>query len=411
MRRRGLNLSQLGWALAVPVIFLSLVGLAAIHATDRDADDIARQNAQAVARGEKVSLWRQLQAQVGPQTLRQAALLVSGVAMMFPVLIVGYRRIGRYSVAIYWITIVMLALLVIDRYVIDIPFVPVRRATRRWIEFAGIGLQPSELMKLALVLMLAHYLRFRDSYRTWLGLIPPFLLTILPMVLILKQPDLGTLLMLLPVLFAMLFVAGARLRHLGLIVALGLATLPAFYVYGMEDYQKDRVRVMLRQNSSDDEWHRREGYQLRQGLIALGTGGVFGEGWREGVFVRYNLLPEEHNDFIFAIVGNQWGLVGCALVMLAYVIIIICGLEVAVVTNDPYGRLLAVGVVVMIVAQALLNMAMNVGCAPITGMTLPFVSYGGSSLWVNFIALGLLLSIAQRRPLLIAKRPFEHSDE
>lgn len=410
MRPRGLNLTQLGWGLAIPVLFLSLVSLAAIHATDRDARELAQSSADEAARGEQLSRWRALQRDVGPQTLSQAARIATGVVLMLAVLLAGYRRVARYSVAIYWTTIALLVLLMVDRYVLDLSFVPLVRDTRRWIDIGPLRLQPSELMKLALVLMLAHYLRFRDSYRTWLGLLPPFLLTLLPMLLILKQPDLGTLLMLLPVLFALLLVAGARLRHLGLIVALGLATLPAFYVYGMEKYQKDRVLVLLRQNSDDEQWHRREGYQLRQGLIALGSGGISGEGWREGVFVRYSLLPEEHNDFIYAIVGNQWGLIGCALVMLAYVIIIICGLEVALVTNDPYGRLLAVGVVVMIVAQALLNMAMNVGRAPITGMTLPFVSYGGSSVWVNFIALGLLLSIAQRRPLLIARRPFEHGD-
>jgi rod shape determining protein RodA len=313
--------------------------------------------------------------------------------------------------------VLLLGLLILDkygtRYGINLPFISGSRhdTVWRWIQIGPLSIQPSEFMKVGLVLALGYYLRYRKSYRTWLGLIPPFLLTLLPMLLILKQPDLGTLLMLLPVLFVMLFVAGARLRHLATIVVLGCATVPAFYFFAMEDYQRERIQVLFKQNIADESWHNDQGYQLRQSLIALGTGGLTGEGYGEGAFVRYNLLPEEHNDFIFAVLGNQWGLVGCLIVILAYVVIIVCGLEVAMVTNDPFGRLLAVGVVVMIVVQALLNICMTLGLAPITGMTLPFVSAGGSSLWANFLALGLLVNVAQRRPMLIGHPPFEHEDD
>jgi rod shape determining protein RodA len=180
----------------------------------------------------------------------------------------------------------------------------------------------------------------------------------------------------------------------------------------MQKYQRARIQVLFRQNSTDEAWQMDQGYQLRQSKIALGTGGLTGTGYGEGVFVQYrDLLPEEHNDFIFAIIGHQWGLLGGVLVILAYGVIVICGLEVATVTNDPFGRLVAVGVVVMIAAQALLNICMNVGLAPITGMPLPFVSAGGSSLWTNFLGLGLLVNVTQRRPLLIARPPFEHHDE
>ncbi len=138
-----------------------------------------------------------------------------------------------------------------------------------------------------------------------------------------------------------------------------------------------------------------------------------GAGWGQGVFLesKVPLLPEQHNDFIFAMIGHQWGFIGCALVILAYSLIVFLGMEVATVTNDPFGRLLAIGVVVMIVAQALLNIGMTVGLITITGMTLPFVSAGGSSLWANFLGLGLLVNVAQRRPMLIANPPFEHEDE
>ncbi len=402
--RGPLRLTHLGWGLAVPVLFLSLLGLATIHATERK--DAAR-----VTSGDapSESNWIVSTAEtIGVLTLKQGVYLALGVGLLLLTLRVSYQKIGEFAFLIYGFVLLLLAVLVVARWV-DLPFVPVRRDVRRWIQF-GVSfatIQPSEFMKPALILALARYLRYRESFRSWPGLVPPFLFAMVPMALILFQPDLGTMLMLLPVLFAMLFVAGARLRHLILIVVLGLATLPAFYFYGMADYQRSRIDVVFKQSIDDEKWHMGPGYQLRQSKIALGTGGLAGEGYAEGAFIEYELLPDEHNDFIFAIIGHQWGLLGCVLILLAYSVIVMCGLEVATVTNDPFGRLLAVGVVVMIVVQALLNVGMTLGLTPITGMTLPFVSAGGSSLWGNFIALGLLVNVAQRRPMLIANPPFE----
>lgn len=408
---RVLNLTRLGWGLAVPVIVLASIGIASIHATDRARTHPAETTSTNGLSTETQTNWLNATIdRIGPLALRQGAYLITGVVILFATLRMSYRRIGRRAYLIYGAILFLLLLLFLDRY-FDLPLIPVKRHTRRWIELGPFGIQPSEFMKVGLILALAFYLRYRKSYRTWRGLVPPFLLTLAPMLLILRQPDLGTLLMLLPVLFVMLFVAGARLRHLTTIVLLGCATLPAFYMFGMKDYQRARVQVLFKQNTQDERWHTGPGYQLRQGLIALGTGRVTGVGYGEGAFVQYGLLPEEHNDFIFAVIGNQWGLIGCIVVILCYIVIIICGLEVAMVTNDPFGRLLAVGVVVMIVAQALLNICMNIGLAPITGMTLPFVSFGGSSLWANFLALGLLVNVAQRRPMLIARPPFEHEDD
>jgi rod shape determining protein RodA len=411
-----LNLTRLGWGLAVPVLFLSAVGLACIHATEQGT--FAGSGATILEGGttESSALLRVYNA-VGSQTVKQIIYLLSGIGLMFLVLWPSYQKIGWYAYPLYALVLLLLLLLVVDRFLDQwhlpsLPFVPLVRSARRWIELGPFRIQPSEFMKLALVLVLARYLRFRNSYRRWPGLIAPFLLTVFPMFLILFQPDLGTLLMLLPLLLAMLFVAGARPRHLSSVLLLGCAIMPLFYLYGMQKYQRARIQVLFRQNSTDEAWQMDQGYQLRQSKIALGTGGLTGTGYGEGIFVQYrDLLPEEHNDFIFAIVGHQWGLLGGVLVILAYGVIVICGLEVATVTNDPFGRLVAVGVVVMIAAQALLNICMNIGLAPITGMPLPFVSAGGSSLWTNFLGLGLLVNVTQRRPLLIARPPFEHHDE
>lgn len=411
-----LNLTRLGWGLAVPVLFLSAVGLACIHATEQGT--FAGSGATILEGGttESSALLRVYNA-IGSQTVKQIIYLLSGIGLMFLVLWPSYQKIGWYAYPLYALVLLLLLLLVVDRFLDQwhlpsLPFVPLVRSARRWIELGPFRIQPSEFMKLALVLALARYLRFRNSYRRWAGLIAPFLLTVFPMFLILFQPDLGTLLMLLPLLLAMLFVAGARPRHLISVLLLGCAIMPLFYLYGMQKYQRARIQVLFRQNSTDEAWQMDQGYQLRQSKIALGTGGLTGTGYGEGIFVQYrDLLPEEHNDFIFAIIGHQWGLLGGVLVILAYGVIVICGLEVATVTNDPFGRLVAVGVVVMIAAQALLNICMNIGLAPITGMPLPFVSAGGSSLWTNFLGLGLLVNVTQRRPLLIARPPFEHHDE
>jgi rod shape determining protein RodA len=413
---RLLNLTRLGWGLALPVLFLSAIGLACIHATERGgAPATAGSPAPADVSGAADRLVRLYDA-VGPLTVKQVVFLATGVAIMLLVMRPSFHKIGRFAYVLYALGIVLLLLLVVGRALEHfglpgLPLVPVVRGTYRWFGYGGFKIQPSEFVKLALVLALARYLRFRSSYRRWPGLVTPFLLTLLPMVLILVQPDLGTLLMLLPVLFAMLFVAGARRRHLLAVIVVGCATLPLFYQYGMKDYQRMRFQVLLKQSSPDEAWHMDQGFQLRQAKTALGTGGLTGTGYGAGMFVQYDLLPEEHNDFIFAIIGHQWGLVGAVLVILAYAAIVLFGLEVASATNDPFGRLLAIGVVVMIVAQALLNIGMNVGLAPITGMPLPFVSAGGSSLWANFLALGLLLNVAQRRPMLIAHPPFEYGDE
>ena len=414
---RIFELTRLGWGVALPVMFLATIGLACIHAKDRNAQ--GQQTAQvADSEHESEGGWvARLYNDLGPLTSKQLVFLGTGVALMLLAYRTPYQKIGRYAYPLYVLVIGMLLLLVVghvlDRFGLPrLPFVPERRGTYRWLGMGSLQIQPSEFMKVALIMCLARYLRFRSSYRTWRGLMAPFLLTVLPMGLILFQPDLGTLLMLLPVLFAMLFVAGARLRHLAIVVLLGCATMPVFYLYGMREYQQARIQVLFKQNTTDEAWHMDEGYQLRQSKIALGTGGLMGQGYGEGMFVQYDgLLPEGQNDFIYAIIGHQWGLVGGILVILAYGAIVFFGLEVVTVTNDPFGRLLAVGVLVMIVLQALLNICMTNGLAPITGMTLPFVSAGGSSLWANFLALGLLINVARRRPMLIAHPPFEYNND
>jgi rod shape determining protein RodA len=155
------------------------------------------------------------------------------------------------------------------------------------------------------------------------------------------------------------------------------------------------------------EWAAASGYQLVHSKNAIGSGGVLGQGWGQGVYVRSALLPDRHNDFVFALIGHQFGWAGCLLVLACYLVIVVSSAWIASATVEPYGRLLAVGVLTLIAAQMIINVGMTIGLMPITGMTLPFVSYGGSSMLTNFAAVALLISVSQHQPFLLETRPFE----
>jgi rod shape determining protein RodA len=240
----------------------------------------------------------------------------------------------------------------------------------------------------------------------------------------------------------MLYVAGAQGKHLVIIMLAAIACLPLFW-FKMEPYQRLRVTAVLLQSPAirswlhehpdtwlrlgpksvrtdpvaarqwqleAAEWDVRKGYQLMRSKEALGSGGALGNGWGQGTFIQYDFLPDRHNDFIFAVIGHQFGLVGCIIVLLCYAVIVLAGFEAATLTNDPFGKLLVVGFTVLLATQVVTNVAMTVGLGPITGLTLPFVSFGGSSLLVSFMSIGLVISVAQRRPMLIAHEPFAFAD-
>lgn len=384
----GPLLPAIGWPILLAALALTGLGLFGVYASEMDSDGPAT------------------------QTIRQGAYLGVGLVSLFAIQILGYRRIGRWSYVLFGITLILLILLIVARYVPMTPLIRARRNTYRWIELGPVSFQVSEYAKVVFILALAYYLRFRTNYRTLTGLLGPFILTLVPLGLILKEPDLGTSLLLLPTLFVMLYVAGAKLRHLFSIILLGAIAAPIFYFSPlMNEYQRDRIRSVLDQDDSDERWRLNAGYQLNQSKIALGSGGLTGEGLEHGAFFKYDLLPEEHNDFIFAVVGHQWGFIGCMFVVGCYLLIIACGLTIASMTTDPLGRLLAVGVCVLIAAQAIINIGMTVGMMPITGMTLPFVSMGGSGLVANYLAIGLLIDVGRRRPIDIARKPFEYFDD
>jgi cell division protein FtsW (lipid II flippase) len=378
----------LGWIVLLTALALTSLGLIGVYVGETAGEEAAT------------------------QTIRQAGYLGLGLCGVLAIQVFGYKRIGGWAYPLFGIILVLLVLLVVARKIPLAPIIPARRNTFRWIVLGPVNIQVSEYTKLAFIIALAAYLRFRTNYRTIRGLFWPFILTLIPVGLILKEPDLGTSLLLLPTLFIMLYAAGAKVRHLLLILTLGLASAPVYYFSPlMSQYQRDRITSLFKQDDDDDRWRLASGYQLNQSKIALGSGRAMGRGLHEGSFFKHDLLPEEHNDFIFAVIGHQWGFFGCLAVVLAYLVLIAAGLTIASMTVDPLGRLLAVGVCALILAQAVINIGMTIGLTPITGMTLPFVSMGGSALVANYLSIGILIDVARRRPIEIARKPFEFAEE
>jgi len=247
------------------------------------------------------------------------------------------------------------------------------------------------------------------------------------MVLILLEPDLGTVVLMMPILLTMLFIAGAKVKHLLIIVLMALLVSPLLWSK-MENYQRTRISSVLLQSSwirqkaeqnstvgnilvggkfSTKQWKNDWGYHLIRSKYAVASGGTNngkGHGFRQGPFIKYNFLPERHNDFIFTIIAHQWGFWGCLGLLMLYVIIIGSGLEIAANNTDPFGRLLAIGIVIMFTVEVLVNVSMTVGLMPITGLTLPLVSYGGSSLLVSMASIGLLNNVGRCRPFSVAPK-------
>jgi cell division protein FtsW (lipid II flippase) len=338
----------------------------------------------------------------GPYLRLQMVWSTLALAAMLATTLPSYRVLCRFSYGIFALALALLVLAYL--------FPPVNGA-RRWIRLGPLGLQPSEFAKVAYVMALARYLMYRDNYRRLGGLWLPLALTFLPVGLILREPDLGTSLVFLPVLFVMLFAAGARRWHLGAVALAGVLCLPVVWA-GMSLDQQSRVTALFQQ-SGPGEPITQQNYQLRQAKQVMALGGWWGS-MVAGLAVEdpaaYR-LPEARSDFIFCILAERLGLVGIALLFVLYGLLIWRGLAVAVATREPFGRLVAVGLTFLIAVQVLINTGMNVGLLPITGISLPLVSYGGSGLLSEGILLGLLLNIGLRPGFEVAAEPFRYVEE
>lgn len=324
----------------------------------------------------------------GGRYVRQQMLWTAlGAAAAVAAAIPNYRRLGAVSYLIYGLLIAAL---------VAVYFFPAMNNAHRWIRVAGVGFQPSDPAKLALVLALARYLRYRDEHRKLAGFLVPLVLTLVPVLLVLKEPDLGTSGVFLPVMLAMLFVAGARRGDLARLFLIGLILLPALWTQ-MSREQKSRVTALFEQTVPGQK-PADDAYQLHQAKQMLALGGVWGSlisgPQADDPAVYY--LPEARSDFVFCVVIERFGLWGAALTLALYAILVWRGLAIAAAAQDPFGRLVAAGLVALIATQVLINTGMNVGLLPVTGLSLPLVSYGGSGLLTFGLAIGLLVNIALR---------------
>jgi len=273
------------------------------------------------------------------------------------------------------------------------------KGAQRWFRFGPFSFQPSELAKLAVILTLA---RFIGSKSVELFYLRRFFLMLglvgLPLVLILKQPDLGSAVLIIPITLVMFYVGGGPMRWMAWLGLLGIASTPIIWHF-LHDYQRRRIDVFF--NPQSDPLG--AGYNSIQSIIAIGSGGMVGKGFLEGSQTQLSFIPEHHTDFIFSVIGEEWGFAGTLLVVTLYLLMFRRAFEIAQKARDREGALLAMGITCLYAVQSIVNIGMSIGVFPVVGGTLPFISYGGTSLLISFATVGILLNIsyANRRPVLI----------
>jgi rod shape determining protein RodA len=334
--------------------------------------------------------------------LRQLQAFGLGIGLLLLIVFVPYQRLLRLSIPVYGVLLLMLALV----FAVG----PHINGSQRWLVFGGFTIQPSEPLKLVAILLLARLLRFGrelDSMKRW-G--PALLLTLLPVAMIMKQPDLGTSLVYVPVGIALLFVSGIPVRSLVFLGILGAVIAVIGFLFLLHPYQKERVRSTVFHDRLAPYEANREGFQLRQALTAVQGGGWTGHGFADGAITQSGRLPESHNDFVFAVISEELGFAGASFVLLLYLLLVAAILRVGVRTRDPSGRLVCVGVAALITAQSAVHVGVSLGVVPTTGMPLPFISYGGSALLTFLIAVAFVLNVSSHPAGMLSGRYGDSGD-
>lgn len=347
------------WKLFLTSVAIGLVGLTTIYSADAHV--------------------------TGQFAIKQLVWLGVAIGVMFFVFVIGYRPFLNMSYIFYVLALGLLGVVLVMG--------AIRSGAQRWISLGTIGIQPSEFAKMATILTLASFLESQKLIaRRKRGLLAAFLLTFVPLIMIVKQPDLGTAMVFLPFLFCMLFVWGAKIRHLVTTVLLGLGALP-FVWLNLREYQQRRILVFMNPNIDPLG----SGYTAIQSKIAVGSGGLLGKGFLAGTQNKLAFLPEDHTDFIFGVLAEEWGFLGSLLLLFLYGILVWQMFSIVLRTTDLRARLLGTGIVSMFVFHIFINIGMTIGLMPIAGLPLPLMSYGGSSLVSFFVAIGLMLGIYKER--------------
>ena len=316
-----------------------------------------------------------------------------GICILFLISRFDYRRLTPIIVPLYLLTLLSLLFVLISGRSI--------MGAQRWISLGDFSFQPSELGKFALILILSWYFGQKNiqDFQSHVGssgllksMILPLLILLLPTAFVLVQPDLGTAIVYIFIFLSISFLAGIRLRFLLSLICAGILSFPFFWHF-LKDYQKSRLLVFLNPNIDPLG----AGYTVIQSKIAIGSGRLFGKGWMAGTQSQLNFLAERHTDFIFSVMGEEWGFLGSMVLLVLYGLLILMVLRIAEMAKDAFGRLFCIGVASVIFFQVFVNIAMNIGMCPIVGLPLPLFSYGGSSLVINLVAIGIVLNIARQK--------------
>lgn len=320
-----------------------------------------------------------------PYYQKQIIWAMAGLVGLVFAACIDYHRLYSLAWIFYLICLVMLIL---------VPFIgSTIYGAKRWISLGPFNIQPSEMMKLAVLVLMARILSHDDIALGWKRFFYVSLVAMVPVGLIVKQPDLGTAIMIVLLLFGMIAFHGIRAYVIKPCLLLAPCFIGLMWFVGMHDYQRQRVLTFL--DPSNDP--RGTGYHVLQSRIAIGSGELTGKGFGSGTQSQLRFLPERHSDFAIAVLGEEWGFIGCLFIVIAF-----CGLLIAIFSTvtqarDRFGSMLAVGVFFYFFWQICINMGMVIGLMPVVGIPLPFISYGGSATIVNFALVGIVLGIAMRR--------------
>jgi len=361
------KLVEVNWVLVLLIVIIACIGFAMLYSVAGGAFD--------------------------PWASRQMIRFALGLGLMLAVSVVNIETWYRLSYAFYALALGLLAAVEI--------YGQVGMGAQRWIDLGFFQLQPSEVMKIALVLALARYFHGVDGeeIRKFRHLIIPALILALPVALVMRQPDLGTAMLMLVGSAALFFLAGAPLRYFAIAGIGALSSIPIAWRFFLHGYQKDRILTFL--NPESDPLG--AGYHILQSKIALGSGGLTGKGFLMGTQSHLNFLPEKHTDFIFTMLSEEFGITGGLLLISLYLAVLGYGFAIALRARNQFGRLLSLGVTVTFFLYAFMNIAMVTGLVPVVGVPLPLVSYGGTAMLSVMIGFGLMMSVYIHRDVTISK--------
>ena len=323
--------------------------------------------------------------------IKHSQRFILGLIIFFIVILLDLRIIFGYAYVIFFLSIVTLAI---------IPFFGIEsNGATRWISIAGISLQPSEFVKYTLILALAKYFHSINSDSSFIKtLIIPLIITIVPVFFVITQPDLGTALIILLGGISLLWISGLNYKYFIVGVFSIICSLPVLWKY-LKDYQKDRVLTFF--NPERDPLG--NGYHIMQSKIALGSGGIFGKGYMEGTQSHLNFLPEMQTDFIFTMLGEEFGFIGTLLLLLIYAALIMISIRLALKSRSLFSKYLSLGICNVFFIYVFVNIGMVTGLLPVVGVPLPFISYGGSSMLAVMFGFGLLMNCYINRNIIIEK--------